>query len=149
GMGPGGGMQPPAPMGQEPKEEGPAEEAPEEEARPADQEPLAGYPEQSKRKLQIFEVDGYLRTRVDYLHNPFMDQGYTQVTQRLRTGTTPAGLPPFPVPLECPRPTDLTPANINSPMDPDRGAGRACPNNAMGGANLRLRLEPTLNVTDM
>ena len=61
GMGqPGGGMGAP-PTGQEPKEEGPAEEAPEEAARPTDLEPLAGYPEQNKRKLQIFEVDGYLR----------------------------------------------------------------------------------------
>jgi hypothetical protein len=64
-------------MGQEPKEEGPAEEAPEEEARPSDQEPLAGYTDQNKRKLQIFEVDGYLRLRTDYMHNFFMGQGYT------------------------------------------------------------------------
>jgi uncharacterized protein (TIGR04551 family) len=145
GMGPGGGMAPPAPMGQEPKEEGPAEEAPEEAARPSDQEPLSGYPEQSKRKLQIFEVDGYLRLRVDYLHNFAMDQGYTAATQLLPDGRTAAGLPPFPVPLECPRPTDLMPMNNSVMMN---GAGRACPNNAMGGANLRLRLEPTLNVTD-
>jgi uncharacterized protein (TIGR04551 family) len=142
---PGGGMQPPAPMGQEPKEEGPAEEAPEEEARPADQEPLSGYPDQSKRKLQIFEVDGYLRTRVDYLHNFFMDQGYTALTPKLPNGAPGFGLPPFPVPLECPRPIAGT-TNMISVSQP--GPGRTCPNNAMGGANLRLRLEPTLNVTD-
>ena len=76
---PGGGMAPPAPMGQEPKEEGPAEEAPEEENRPSDLEPLSGYAEQSRRRMQIFELDGYLRLRSDYMHQFFMGQGYTNV----------------------------------------------------------------------
>ena len=66
-MGPGGfgpgGMQPPPPPGaNKEKEEGPAEEAPE-ETRPADLEPLSGYAEQNKRRMQIFELDGYLRVR--------------------------------------------------------------------------------------
>ena len=66
-MGPGGfgapgGMQPPPPGAGQDKEEGPAEEAPEEN-RPADLEPLGSYAEQSKRRMQIFELDGYLRLR--------------------------------------------------------------------------------------
>jgi uncharacterized protein (TIGR04551 family) len=144
GMGPGGGMAPPAPMGQEPKEEGPAEEAPEEEARPSDQEPLSGYPDQNRRKLQILEIDGYLRLRVDYMHDFFMDQGYTPLRAALPDGTSTWGLPPFPVPLECPRPTATSGIPAVAGGDP----GGACPHNAIGGANLRLRLEPTMNVTD-
>jgi uncharacterized protein (TIGR04551 family) len=138
---PGGGM-PQAPMGQEPKEEGPAEAAPEEEGRPSDLEPLGGYAEQSKKRMQIFEIDGYLRLRGDYLHNFFLGQGYTTLTQPLppsANGTATVspgrGLPPFPVPLGC-RP-------------PDSGGGlNACGTKGLGAANLRLRLEPTLNVTD-
>jgi uncharacterized protein (TIGR04551 family) len=147
GMGP-GGMGAPQPMGQEPKEEGPAEEAPEEAQRPTDLEPLAGYPDQARRKLQIFEVDGYMRVRVDYLHNPFMNQGYTTINSTLPDGRTASGLPPFPVPLECPKPVPGGVIPAHNSADPNN-PGRACPNNAMGAANLRLRLEPTLNVTDM
>src|SRR5882724_8589934 len=139
---PGGGMGAP-PSGQEPKEEGPAEEAPEEGARPTDLEPLAGYPEQNKRKLQIFEVDGYLRLRADYMHNFFLGEGYSNVAPA--NNTPPYGLPPFPVPLECLRPTQM----IGQPMSMNNNAGGACVHKNVGGANLRLRLEPTLNVTDM
>jgi hypothetical protein len=51
------------------------------------------------------------------------------------------GLPPFPTPLECPRPTGVQPSNTGSdPNDP----GRGCGHKSVGGANLRLRMEPTL-----
>ncbi|HET6147499.1 MAG TPA: TIGR04551 family protein [Polyangia bacterium] len=136
-----GGM-PQAPAGQEPKEEGPAEAAPEEEGRPSDLEPLTGYAEQNKKRMQIFEIDGYLRMRGDYLHNFFLGQGYTSLTQPVPPSTNGSttvspgpGLPPFPVPLGC-RP-------------PDSGGGlNPCGTKGLGAANLRLRLEPTLNVTD-
>jgi uncharacterized protein (TIGR04551 family) len=140
-MGAPGGMHPPAPMGQEPKEEGPAEEAPADETRPSDQEPLSGYPDQNRRKLQIFEVDGYLRLRADYMHNFFLGQGYSNV---VLPGVTKWGLPPFPTPLECERPDPSGAA----PMSANGNAGGACSHKNIGGANLRLRLEPTLNVTD-
>jgi uncharacterized protein (TIGR04551 family) len=153
-MGPGGmspgGMGPQPGMGQEPKEEGPAEEAPEEDNKPTDLEPLAGYPEQGKKRLQIFEIDGYTRLRADYMHNFFLGQGYSSVSFTKVDGQSSGyGLPPFPVPLECPRPNDAittVQGGINtSPGNP--GAG--CSHKNIGGANLRLRLEPTLNVTDM
>ena len=73
----------PAPARARRKEEGPAEEAPEEAARPADLEPLGGYADQSRRRMQIFELDGYLRLRSDYMHDFFLGQGYYE---RLRTG---------------------------------------------------------------
>ena len=132
-----GGM-PQAPMGQEPKEEGPAEAAPEEEGRPSDLEPLGGYAEQAKKRMQIFELDGYMRMRGDYLHNFFLGQGYSSFLQPVPPGgttVTPYGLPPFPVPLGCPAP-------INGAIP------RGCGTKGEGGANIRLRLEPTINVTD-
>src|SRR5439155_8591932 len=133
-------------MGQEPKEEGPAEAAPEDEGRPSDLEPLGGYAEQSKKKMQIFQVDGYFRMRTDYLYNFNLGQGYTSRAQPLITlgnaGTTTtinpnaSGLPPFPVPINCPPPTA-----VGTKPSP-------CGTKGLGSANLRLRLEPTLNVTD-
>jgi uncharacterized protein (TIGR04551 family) len=144
--GPGGGMQPPP--GQSPggeKEEGPAEEAPEEN-RPADLEPLTSYPEQNRRKMQIFELDGYLRLRSDYMHDFALGLGYSTIASGSTTqGTTNYGLPPFPLPLECPSPGDssvqISATLANSP-------GSNCSHKDIGGANIRFRLEPTLNITD-
>ncbi len=140
---PGGGM-PQAPMGQEPKEEGPAEAAPEEEGRPSDLEPLGGYAEQSKKKMQIFEIDGYFRMRADYLYNFNLGQGYTTMLQQPPTFITDSGvmrvpasgLPPFPVPLNCPPPDSVGAKPL------------PCNTKGLGAANVRLRLDPTLNVTD-
>jgi uncharacterized protein (TIGR04551 family) len=131
---PGGGM-PAAPMGQEPKEEGPAEAAPEEEGRPSDLEPLGGYAEQSHKKMQIFEIDGYLRLRSDYMHNFFLGEGYSTLLYTPPGSSTALnGMPAFPVPLGCTVPTP--------------GMHGVCNTKGMGAANLRMRLEPTLNVTD-
>jgi uncharacterized protein (TIGR04551 family) len=132
-------------QGNEPKEEGPAEEAPEEEQKPVDLEPLPSYPEQNKRKLQIFELDGYLRVRSDYMHNFFLGEGYTNTPPA--SGVPAYGLPPFPVPLECARPTINGTTTINN-VDPNN-PGTACSHKNIGAANIRLRLEPTLNITDM
>jgi uncharacterized protein (TIGR04551 family) len=137
GFGGPGGMQPPPPPGSgQQKEEGPAEEAPE-ESRPSDLEPLSGYAEQARRRMQIFELDGYLRLRTDYMHQFFLGQGYT--TMPTNIPGIQYGLPPFPTPLDCGRPGPTG--------DPTRGVGN-CPSKNIGGANTRFRLEPTLNVTD-
>jgi uncharacterized protein (TIGR04551 family) len=130
-----GGMQPggmgPQP-GEEPRDEGPAEEAPEEEEQPRDLEPLGAYAGQARRTAQVVEIDGYLRLRTDFLHKLHLDQTY--VTQALggggSTGTLVSRTPPFPVPLECPV------------------ADGRCSSKNLGSGNLRLRLEPTINVTD-
>ncbi len=137
GFGGPGGMQPPPPpgAGQE-KEEGPAEEAPEEN-RPSDLEPLSGYAEQGRHRMQIFELDGYLRLRSDFMHQFFLGQSYTTINTGIPNMNY--GLPPFPVPLDCPRPGP----NGTPPTSPIN-----CGSKNIGGANLRFRLEPTLNVTD-
>ncbi len=120
-----GGLPGPQQPGEEPKEEGPAEEAPEEAERPSDLEPLSGYAYQSRFRRQIIELEGYSRLRTDFMHNFFLGQRYFE-----NEGIS----SPFPRPLEC-QPT----AN--------RAATGACDKNH-GAGNLRLRLEPTINVTD-
>jgi len=143
----GGGMQPPP--SQNEKEEGPAEAAPE-ESRPADLEPLSGYADQGKKKMQIFELNGYLRLRDDYMHDFFLGLGYSHVPSgSIVPGTTTYGLPPFPVPLDCPSPALAGGGNaaIGTPAMGGTPAAN-CGTKNIGGANLRFRLEPTLNVTD-
>ncbi len=148
-MGPGGfgspgGMRPPPAPGAGPeKEEGPAEEAPEEN-RPSDLEPLGGYAEQAKKRMQLFELDGYLRLRTDYMHQFSLGEGYSGVVNNT-TGAQ-YGLPPFPVPLECPTPASAGNPAISSSVPGNPGGN--CAHKNIGGANLRLRLEPTVNVTD-
>lgn len=119
GMGPGMGPQ----GGEEPREEGPAEPAPEDETeRPGDLAPTGGYQGQERFRTKVIEVDGYLRLRSDFFHQLDLGQGYVVDGEALRK-------PPFPTPLEC-------------------GVQASCGEHDVGGANLRLRLEPTINVTD-
>ena len=130
---PGGGMpggMPQGPSGEEGKEEGPAEQAPEEE-KPVDLEPIGAYAGSKRRRTQIIELDGYLRVRTDYMSNLFLGQGY-----RSSDGNPSAeGTPPFPWPID-----KVSCRNANP--------SASCDSSAIGGANLRLRLEPTFNVTD-
>ncbi len=155
GMGrPGGGM-PNAPMGQQPKDEGPAQQAPEETELPADLEPLGGYADQNRRRAQMFELDGYFRLRTDYMHAFNMGQGYSNMprvgaippsagqSQWTYSATRP-GLPPFPLAASCLVPgPDVTNANVNA-----TNGGTCNGNKNISTAAIRLRLEPTLNVTD-
>jgi uncharacterized protein (TIGR04551 family) len=136
GMPPGGGMGGPG-MGEEPKDEGPAEEAPEEEEQPRDLEPLGAYAGQARRTTQVIQLDGYLRLRTDFMHKFHLDQSYvTSATASTSAGggagaMNPTATPPFPIPLEC----STTP-------------GERCGSKNLGGGNLRLRLEPIINITD-
>ena len=137
-------MQPPPPPGaSKEKEEGPAEEAPE-ETRPADLEPLSGYAEQNKRRMQIFELDGYLRLRSDWMHQFALGQGYT-VRHRAATSATTA--------CRRFRAAARTAAirraagDAHEPRRPRTTAGPVSHKN-IGGANMRFRLQPTINVTD-
>jgi uncharacterized protein (TIGR04551 family) len=126
-----GGMQPGMggpPMGgqDDTTKEGPAEEAPEEEEAPADLAPLGGYPGQTRKLAQVFELDGYFRFRPDFFHKLHLDQTYVGGINSPDRRT-----PPFPVPLDC---------TIED--------NRRCESKNLAGANMRLRLEPTINVTD-
>ena len=111
----------------EDKDEGPAEIAPDaEDKAPAAKESDSGYLEQARRRSKVVEFDGYYRVRTDFLHKMNMDQGYN-------VGPGPAALPPFPVPSECA--TTL-------------GQTQGCGDQSLGDANMRLRIEPTINISD-
>ena len=55
--------------------------------------------------MQIFELDGYLRLRSDYMHQFFLGQGYYPSVDQRRSRASTTGCRRFPVPLDCPRPT--------------------------------------------
>lgn len=132
----GGGMMPGMPPGgprptgtgmDDSREEGPAEAAPDEDEREDENLPLQPLSEASRRRTQVVELDGYFRLRTDWLNQLHLGQGYVYEGEQT---TDPIGTPPFPTPLEC----GLVP-------------GR-CDTKTLGSANMRLRLEPTINVTD-
>ena len=124
GMSPGGMGAPPAP-GQE-HEEGPAEAAPEEEGKAAAEAGPESYANQHRRRTQVIELDGYFRVRPEYLHNFNMGLGY------VNSSSPTSGYPPFPTPLDCGTNTTQT----------------GCGAKNLGDTNMRLRLEPTINITD-
>ena len=136
GMGGPGGMGHPGGGGMgrggtEEKEEGPAEQAPDaEEKSPASKDSDSGYLNQARRRTKIVEFDGYYRVRTDYLYDMNLGQGYNP-----GTGGPPA-LPPFPQPSEC------MSAYIGQPP------ATSCGDKGLGNANMRLRIEPTLNISD-
>jgi uncharacterized protein (TIGR04551 family) len=125
GMSPGMGAPPPG-GGEEGKSEGPAEDAPDEEEQPADMAPLGGYPGQNRRTARVFELDGYFRMRMDFFHKLHLDQTYLG-----GEGTVDRRTPPYPLPIDC----STQPSVV-------------CDSKNLGSANVRLRLDPTINITD-
>ncbi len=126
GMQPGGmmpGMPPPQkPGGRDDTEEGPAEKAPDDDDSEASQDDPIGPYHEDRRRTQVIELDGYLRLRTDWLHGLALGQGYVdEINPRT---------PPFPTAIECGMHT------------------RGCGAKSLGSANLRLRLEPIINISD-
>lgn len=120
----------PPPSSQQ-KEEGPAEAAPEEEERPGDLEQPTTLAAPGRRRLQIIELDGYFRLRTDYFHQFDFEQNYARAGRDVIH-------PPFPCPISSP-PTGSTTTATDIPR---------CTDHNLGSANIRLRLEPTINVTE-
>jgi uncharacterized protein (TIGR04551 family) len=144
GMGqPGGGGMPNPQAGQQPKDEGPAQQAPEEPGQPSDLEPLGGYADQNRRRAQLFELDGYFRLRTDYMHNFNLGQGFSNKQDMSMPPV--AGLPPFPIAIDCPVPSPAG-STVDNTLSGNTVAG--CGHKDLSTASIRLRLEPTLNVTD-
>ncbi len=136
GMGPGmgnpGGASP-----HEEKEEGPAEAAPDaEEKAPTSKEDSASHLELARRRSKVVELDGYYRVRTDYLYKMNMGQGYN-------TGGPVPALPPFPVPAEC-----LPSGAIGNSGGGSAGTKTGACDNGLGDGNMRLRIEPTINLSD-
>jgi uncharacterized protein (TIGR04551 family) len=127
GMGPGGGR--PTPKPEEEKEEGQAEQAPPSTQEEPTLQPIPTYPGQAERELQFLELHGYYRFRTDYFRN--FNLGFKE-TQ----------FPPFPNPI-CAR-------TLSGNTTPPVGSNIApiCSDDAISDANMRFRLEPTLNISE-
>lgn len=154
-----GGPGPVGPAGAPPgqrkeKKEGPAEEAPKDEEALRPIEPVPAQPAR-RRRIQLFDVHGYMRTRADYFHR--LNLGLTE--------SPPAGVedqlpsrffePPaetgefqpdtgevFPNDASCE--TRLATAGVSA----SRASTRCSRRKGFASANLRLRFEPTLHITD-
>jgi hypothetical protein len=144
GMGPGG-----PPQGGKDEKEGPAEAAPKDKGALAPVVPVPAQPE-GLRRLQLFELHGNLRMRADYFHR--LDLGLS--TQPGGEGLTDFFVPPAETPELQPDGSSFSnDVNCQSQLT-ERGVspyriGRRCGRRrGFGGANMRLRLEPTIHVTD-
>ncbi len=167
GMGGGGGMGgmgagAPQPGGKE-KKEGPAEAAPKDKTALQPIEPVPAQP-RGLRQLQLFELHGYMRMRTDYFHR--MDLGLGKGNQSSIGGTysdnASADNKFFPPPAVANETVDGAGSPISQGGNDanclggllDRGinsskAQRRCGRrNGFGSANMRLRMEPTLHITD-
>lgn len=85
-------------------------------------------PKGKRNKFELFELDGYFRLRSDYMKNfhlSFRDDAAL-------------GGAPFPLPIGCTPAGEMTPGAV---------AGRPC-KDTLRSSNLRLRLEPRINVTE-
>jgi uncharacterized protein (TIGR04551 family) len=119
-MGPGQ----PGPSGQvggeeETKPEGAAEKAPPEAGQLPTTPYLPPWPGDKKKAFQLIELDGYYRFRTYWFDNFHL--GFKD----LGSGT------PFPEPLSC-----------------QQGSSKSGCSGSIGSANMRLRLEPTINLSE-
>jgi hypothetical protein len=156
GMGPGGGMGPMGPGGgggpgqRKQKKEGPGEAAPKDKEALRPIEPVPAQP-QRYRRIQLFDLSGYMRVRTDYFHRPHM--GLAQIPS---DPTRPNKF--FRPPAEQGEVQDDGSATQNqvscatrlmqNGVSDLRAANRCRRRNGFPTANMRLRLEPTLHITD-
>ncbi len=145
GMGGGGMGQQPGGMGPGQPSAGPGEQKPEEQAEAAPEtpgqepalQPLPAWPGQREKQIQFLQLDGYLRGRAYLFHNfnlgvPFTGSGVA---------------PPFYVPFsESQAPGSIGPNGSGSCAA--RTATPGCTQNNLTSADMRMRLEPTVNVTE-
>ena len=130
------------------KPAGPAEAAPVGEGEEPELPALPPWPGEETKKVKFFELKGYFRFRADMYHN--LNLGLDSIT-------TPKFRAPFYLPLSenadssmnCNkrRVTAVPGGTIEDrglPTDPNE----KCIANTLGGANMRLRLEPTINVSE-
>jgi uncharacterized protein (TIGR04551 family) len=127
------------------KKTGPAEQAPEKaDQGDADLPPLPEWPGQKQRKLVHFTLEGYFRFRADIMNN--LNLGQRDIS--IGNTTTRA---PYWVPI-VERSGELNCAKRANKAVPGGGernvSANDCPDNTLTGANIRLRLEPTINVTE-
>ncbi|MGH1345426.1 MAG: TIGR04551 family protein [Nannocystales bacterium] len=150
-IGPGGA--PPGGGGRKEKKEGPAEEAPKDKEALRPIEPVPATPRRLRR-LELFDLNGYMRMRGDYFHR--LGLGLLEPAT-LEDGDRPQRF--FDPPAES-QETDedgnIIGTNdascLNRLLDGGVSAARAVTrcNRRQGfaSANMRLRLEPSLHITD-
>jgi hypothetical protein len=166
GMGGGGMQQGPGAGGKKEKKEGPAEAAPKDKQALQPIEPVPAQP-RGLRQLQLFELHGYMRMRADYFHRLDLGMGKSngQSVGSSYADSDATGTKFFPPPAVANetidgQPVAAAPAGIGNdancygaliaqghqlPVKAGRRCGR---HNGFGSANMRLRMEPTLHITD-
>ncbi len=152
-MGPMGGGPPMAPGGAANKKEGPAEAAPKDKKalRPIQEVPAEP---QSRRRVQFFELHGYMRMRADL----FQKLNLGMAPDNNLTGADPA-LQYFQPPAQTdeldPSTGDYQPNQANcfaqlsyQGVNALKQNQRCARRQGISSANMRLRLQPTIHVTD-
>jgi uncharacterized protein (TIGR04551 family) len=155
GMGGPGGAPPGGPgQGGKDKKEGPAEEAPKDKQA---LRPIESVPAQpaSRRRVQLFDLHGYMRMRGDFFHRLDLDLAsadsdaqplpnkFFRPPAELGEEREEAGRSVF-VNNDADCFTRLTDAGVSL----QRATTRCQRRRGLPSANLRLRLEPTLHITD-
>ncbi len=117
----------PGPTGEPEKGDGVAEQAPKTPGL-LPTTPALPPPKSKRKRFELIEVDGYFRLRGDWLKN--LNLGFLDLDA--------IGGAPFPQPLACSTPTIGSPGATG-----DRPCG-----DSTKSANMRLRLEPTINLDE-
>ena len=142
-FGPGGqppGAGAPTAPGEE-KEEGPAEAAPEEKGESPALQPLPAWPQQREKQLQFFQLNGYMRFRAYLFHA--LNLGFFEGATGPRS--------PFHIPISEVGSTGQAnpPAGQSNPAASCAARNHSnCREDNLTSADMRLRLEPTVNVTE-
>jgi uncharacterized protein (TIGR04551 family) len=140
----GGGMRPPGGQpGQQPgappeKEEGPAETAPEQQNESPALQPLPAWPQQREKQLQFFQLNGYIRFRAYLFHD--LNLGIYEGPMGPHS--------PFTIPYTEFGQTGMQNNANNNPASCAARDKANCQTNDMTSADMRMRLEPTVNVTE-
>ncbi|HFE45399.1 MAG TPA: TIGR04551 family protein [Nannocystis exedens] len=156
GMGAGGAGGGPGAGGQD-KKDGPAEAAPKDKKALQPIDPVPAQP-RGLRRLQLFELHGNMRTRGDYFHR--MDMG---LGDGLITGDPNETIdidnkfkPPPATQAETTSDGTLRTSDADciqgvtaNGLSASKAQTRCSRRNGHASANMRLRLEPTLHITDM
>ncbi|MDB4965478.1 MAG: hypothetical protein JWN44_1167, partial [Myxococcales bacterium] len=141
----GGGMRPGTPSGGQPsnqgpeeKEEGPAENAPEQQTENPALQPLPAWPQQREKTLQFFQLNGYIRFRAYLFHAANL--GIWEGNSGPRS--------PFPIPYTEVGSNGMT-GVMSNPLSSCATRDKSnCRTDNLTSADMRLRLEPTVNVTE-